>query len=397
MGGMGTHVHYLAQRLVKAGCRVLVLVFGPTGGPVVLDGRFECTEQDSMLVCSCNPPESCMARDFSQAIHYFRDYFMNAVANLLQQRGETIDLIHCHDWMSYFLGDSLRGFLRKPLVSTAHSVFLPYQWGWGSSASQHAIQIDTDMCRRSDRLITVSQSMRQGILDAYDADAGRIRVIPNGLDTEMFQPRLSTVEKAALRQKLTPGAEHVIVFAGRIMPQKGLRALLYSAERVLARVPRVTYLIVGKRNPHAATLQEHITKNGLENSIRILDMQSREELARIYEIATLAVVPSLYEPFGYAATEAMAAGVPVVASRCGGLAEIIEDRVSGVLIPVDLDRYGFYEPDTAAFAEAQVECLLNPTWARRMAEAGRRRVQQMYGIDQMIESTLSFYHEILGP
>jgi glycosyltransferase involved in cell wall biosynthesis len=109
------------------------------------------------------------------------------------------------------------------------------------------------------------------------------------------------------------------------------------------------------------------------------------------------VVPSIYEPFGYAAVEAMAAGKPVVASNTGGLAEIIEDEKSGLLVPlVPLDaQTGIYDVDVSGLVSAQLRICEDPELAGRLGERARERILALFNVDQMVEGTLKIYSKIV--
>jgi len=130
--------------------------------------------------------------------------------------------------------------------------------------------------------------------------------------------------------------------------------------------------------------------------MKLLGQLPRKQLAALYQVADLTLVPSIYEPFGYAAIEAMAAGVPVVATRIGGLAEIIEDGVTGLLVPIEQHPAGPYKIDIQSLVEAQLSLLTDEARAREIGKAARQSVTNRFTRETMIESTLGIYRKTVS-
>jgi glycosyltransferase involved in cell wall biosynthesis len=165
--------------------------------------------------------------------------------------------------------------------------------------------------------------------------------------------------------------------------------------RVLAQNAEVRYLIVGGSDDRGyvdlvMSLAQHHPK--LKEAVDFLGSVPRNELAGIYKCAAAVVVPSLYEPFGYAALEPMALGKPVIASATGGLAEIIEDEVSGILIPLIKKQHtDTYDLDMDKLVSAQLRVLSDSQLALLLGENARLRARQEFSVEKMIMGTLSTY------
>jgi glycosyltransferase involved in cell wall biosynthesis len=202
-----------------------------------------------------------------------------------------------------------------------------------------------------------------------------------------------------LRQTVAPNQDKIILFAGRLTPQKGITALFKAAEIVIREYPHVRYLLVGEPDyPAAVDMLDSLKQKHrrVMEKTKLLGKLPREQVALLYQIADLAVVPSVYEPFGYAATEAMAAGVPIVATRVGGLAEIIEDARSGLLVPVFEQETGLHEVDVEALALAQLRVLRDEALAQRLSAAGQERVRTKFSLERMVSGTLTVYRQALA-
>lgn len=401
-GGLGTHVAELARGHVRRGCRVTVLA--PTSGAAAIHQDGEITIH---LFCL-----SGLARDpsISNFIKETKKQAAEFGRALLDGGGALPDLIHCHDWTSIAAARELGGLLGRPVVGTVHLLQHPlYAW-WGVTASPDVVTQERDLCCESDALITVSKSMCAVVRHTYQIPEERIRVVYNGLNAEQFnRPRVDREKLEELRLSLAAPDEKIVIFAGRLVPQKGVAALLASAARVVAAGQKVRYVLVGGNgyfDPNRSPQQEqarileslqcdHPAEAELWGHVKVLGIIPRAHLAMLYQVADLAVVPSIYEPFGYVAAEAMAAGLPVVATDVGGLPEIIRHGRTGWLVPVRVNEHGLHEVDVAELTEAQLILLSDEALARQLGEAGRSHVLANFNTERMIESTLSVYRQTI--
>ncbi|MDQ1522961.1 MAG: alpha-maltose-phosphate synthase [Pyrinomonadaceae bacterium] len=403
-GGLGTHVSELAQGLARAGCEVTVLA--PTVGESVTHRHGRIVVQLISLAGVAGNPS------VEKFIGEITNYASAFGRRMLAEGGARADIIHCHDWTSISAACELGRVLELPVVGTVHLLQHPLFAWWGVAAKPEIVKQERALCREADALITVSHSMSRVIRDTYQIPAERLHVVHNGLDAEQFlNLNLSREQIAELRAGLqTSPDEKIVLFAGRLTPQKGLDALLESAARVVAVNPKVRYVVVGgngyfdpRLSPQQAQAQilqslqaEYPQHARLWDRIKIMGMIPRAQVAMLYRAADLAVVPSIYEPFGYAAVEAMAAGLPVVATDAGGLSEIVLDGETGLLVPVHTDERGLRAVDVEKLASAQLTILEDDARAAQFGEAGRRRVAETFSPERMIQSTLQVYGQVIA-
>ncbi len=228
------------------------------------------------------------------------------------------------------------------------------------------------VARRLDRIVTVSEASRSEIERHFGIPEKQVPVVYNGTDTELFRPHPEVKKRFEL------------IFVGRTEDRKkGIGTLLAA----LARLPKpVTLRIVDGRIPEDGLVPQLIRRYRLEGRVRFQKrFLERSELAREYAAAQVAVVPSFFEGFGFPASEAMACGLPVVASASGALPEVIgSDGAAGRLVP---------PRDPIALARAIGALLFDPECAQRMGAAARRRIQQVFRWDQAAASLIEVLTE----
>lgn len=395
VGGLGAHVQELATGLARAGHSVEVRVSTIAAG--------ESRPEPNVTVTPVAPsyiPKILSGAEFLRQLESFNnDLFEHGKAQL-DKGAPAPDVVHCHEGFLFQAARRLGELYGAPVVGTLHLLAEPCSRWFGMPTIPPLVAFERALCDGVHRLITVSQSM-QGLIETVHPQArGRIRVVYNGLDVSLFQRKEAlAAETEALRARLVEPGERVVIFGGRLIQQKGVTALLESSLRVAARVPKVKYLIAGTSFPMPEVpeitgfLEAHPE---MKSRVKFLGKLPREQLAALYSLASLAVVPSLYEPFGYAAVEAMAAGVPVVASNAGGLAEIIQHEETGLLVPVHSREDERREVDVEQLTSAQVRLLEDEALARRLGEHGRRSVEGRFSQERMARETVEVYRETIA-
>jgi glycosyltransferase involved in cell wall biosynthesis len=237
--------------------------------------------------------------------------------------------------------------------------------------------------------------MRSIVQHTYGIPDCKITVVYNGMDVKAFSnANISAQQLSRLREAVAPSGEKIVLFAGRLNPQKGVSAIFESIPRVLECYPGVKYLFAGEPDSQdfAAKLREMLDKNPIVKSkTLLLGKLSRPRLAALYKIAAVALVPSVYEPFGYAAIEAMAARVPLVATAAGGLAEIVENERTGLSVAVYVEENGSRTVDVAGLASATNRLLDDREFAHQMALAAEERAHEVFGLENMIRATRAVY------
>ena len=291
------------------------------------------------------------------------------------------DVVHTHTWYVGLGGMLVQSIHGVPLVVTLHSMEPLRPWkadqlGTGYAVSSWAERLAVE---RADRVIAVSAQMRDDILRHFHVDPGRVTVLHNGVDAEAFArtERRDALDRHGVR---APYA----LFVGRISEQKGIFQLLEAARSL----PAGVQLVLCASSPDTPELlaRLEVAVAGRPEIHWINAMVPVPEVVQLYSHAAVFVCPSIYEPFGLINLEAMACGTPVVASRVGGIPEVVVDGETGRLV----------EPgDVAALGQALREVLADPARARRMGEAGRRRVEAHFSWDRIADRTMTVYREAI--
>lgn len=238
--------------------------------------------------------------------------------------------------------------------------------------------------------IAVSKAVASGFTDVRDKNEKptKCKISHNGIDIESFQQRLT--ECSLTEHDLGLQADHypVVTTIGRLSPYKGVDTFIQAAHLVRQEFPQALFLIVGTAwkdsTMYVSHLERLVHNLGLNFCIRFLGQ--RDDVPGILARSDILVSAAQFEPFGLTVIEGMAAGLPVVATRCGGLEEIITDGEDGFLVPVG---------NASAMAEAILSLARNPDLAREMGKRGHRKVERDFSIERHVEDVLSFYEEIL--
>ncbi|MFE8014631.1 glycogen synthase [Streptomyces antibioticus] len=303
---------------------------------------------------------------------------------------EGRDLVHSHTWYAALAGHLAKELYGVPHVVTAHSLEPLRPWkaeqlGGGYALSSWA---ERTAVEAADAVIAVSSAMREDILACYPTLApDRVRVVHNGIDTGLYRPGHGT--DALTRIGLDPDRPFVL-FVGRITRQKGVPQLL----RAVRDIDPAAQVVLCAGAPDTPEIEQEFrdlfaalsrARDGVHWIPRMLP---RPEVIQLLTHAAVFVCPSVYEPLGIVNLEAMACGTPVVASRVGGIPEVVEDGVTGTLVTVD-------EEFETGLARALDALIGDPEAGRRMGEAGRARAVGEFGWDAVARRTVALYEEIL--
>jgi len=292
------------------------------------------------------------------------------------------DVVHTHTWYVGLGGMLVQSIHDVPLVVTLHSLEPMRPWkadqlGTGYAVSSWAERLAVE---RAARVIAVSAQMRTDILAHFRIAAERVVVLHNGVDADAFA---RTERRDALaRHGVRPP---YVLFVGRISEQKGIFQLLEAARSL----PEGVQLVLCASSPDTPELLRRLegAVAGRSQVHWINAMVPVPDVVQLYSHAAVFVCPSVYEPFGLINLEAMACGTPVVATRVGGIPEVVADGETGWLVEPD---------DPAALASALREALADPERARRLGDAGRRRVEAHFSWDRIAGRTLDVYREAIA-
>jgi len=210
-------------------------------------------------------------------------------------------------------------------------------------------------------------------------------VIPNGVSTAAFDA-LEGVDLADFRRNYARPHEKIVFHVGRIVYEKGIETLIRSVPAVLASMPDTVFVIAG-RGPELEAMRALVASLHLEHRVKMPGFVSEEDRNRLFRVADCAVFPSLYEPFGIVALEAMAARVPVVASEVGGLREVVTHGETGITV---------YPGDPASCAWGITHTLQHPEWAAMRVQNALHQVRTVFNWDVIASQTESVYRRVVA-
>ena len=371
IGGLGRHVDALTRALVAAGHEVhLISRSHPDAPATETRGGLHVTRVDA------SPP----AVPFEDLVPWVLA-FNTAVlaAGVRSARTHRFDVVHAHDWLVASAGVELARILDVPLVGTVHATEYGRHQGHLPGPMNHLIHaIEGWFVEHSDRTVVCSTYMHEQIRTLFGAPEDRVDVIPNGVEVDALSPPTDAVR--ALRRTLADDDTRLVLFAGRLEYEKGVQTVLHALERLATRVGPVRFLIAGI-GTYSDELRRLVSELGLEHRVHFTGFLEERDLRLHYAAADVAVAPSIYEPFGLVATEAMACGTPVVASDTGGLREILAGGTGLTFPPQDAEQ----------LADRIAEVLVDSTLAAGLVARGQARIRALYDWGDVATRTVETY------
>ncbi|MEZ4674284.1 MAG: glycosyltransferase family 4 protein [Caldilineaceae bacterium] len=379
VGGIGKHVADLLP--VLAGLSV-------DGTPVAIDlltpayGGGMPVEQlnDYCTIYRVEMPAVDVLDHYNSVIannQYLVDYARAQLAH------RSYDLIHIHEWLTGVAGIALKHAWRLPLLATIHGTERGRHQGYLTSyTSQQINQLEWEICFESWRIIVCSQFMREELYQYFNVPADKIDIIPNGVNAVLGSD-CTDMELTNLRWQYAPNGERLLFFVGRIVYEKGVQVLIRAMPRILAKYPNTKLLIAGKNGQKLWSLAYELN---VEKSVEFLGFISDRDRDCIYHIVDAAVFPSLYEPFGIVALEAMACHCNVIASHVGGLREVVEHLRNGLTV---------YPNDPLSVAWAVDQLFSNPATAKRWQLYAQDKTLPQFRWSHIAEQTAMLYHKLI--
>src|SRR5437764_6365625 len=318
-GGLARHVRKLAENLVRQGVDVHVLTRGHEESPPE-------EEMEGVVVHRVREPKR--PRDLSEFVAWIEHMNADMLAAGVELGDRfDFDLVHGHDWLVAVAGAHLARRFRCPLAVTIHATEYGRHQGWVDKHPQsHIHGVERWMANRAERVVTCSSYMREHVADIYGLEEERIGVIPNGIDPTELVP---VDDLGALRARYAAPTERLVLLVGRLVYEKGFQLALEALPGLIERLGDVRFIVAGSGTAEQ-DLRRQASELGLDEHGTFVGWIGDDVLHSLYRIADLTVVPSIYEPFGLVALEAMASGCPCLVADTGGLREVVPHEDVGL-------------------------------------------------------------------
>ena len=304
----------------------------------------------------------------------------------LWEESGPFDLVHVHDWLVAFAGAALKRHYKVPLLSTMHATERGRGRGrLGSDQARAIHHVEWWLTFESWRVIACSEFMADEIAGYFQCPRSKIDVIPNGVDTARFD-RLEGQDLTQFRARFALPSEQIVFSVGRVVYEKGMQVLVKAMPLVVAQQPSAKAILAGK-GPELESLRSLAWSSGVGEKVFVVGFVSDADRDRLFKVSDCAVFPSLYEPFGIVALEAMAARCPVVVSEVGGLRDVVRHAETGITV---------YPDDPASLAWGIVHTLQHPEWAAARASNAYRTVRDEYNWQRIAESTARVYERVIA-
>jgi glycogen(starch) synthase len=376
-GGLARHVRKLSEGLVELGKEVHVLSRGGEESP---------PEEVVAGVVIQRVREPRRPTDLGEFVAWVErmNADMLAAGVELGDRYE-FDLVHGHDWLVAMACDHLARRFRVPLITTIHATEHGRHQGWvDKHPRSHIHGVERWIANRSDRVIACSYYMREQIADIFGVEEERIEVIPNGIDPGDLQWQ-DGAELERLRGEFAAADQKLVLLIGRLVYEKGFQLALEAMPRLIERLPGTRFLVAGS-GTHEEALRHQASELGLMEHGSFLGWIGDDVLHSLYRIADVCVIPSIYEPFGLVALEAMASGCPCIVADTGGLREVVPHEEAGL-------RFRARDPE--ALAEVTIRVLSDDELGRRLVAEAYEHVRRFDWAD-VAERTSGIYAELAG-
>ena len=376
VGGLGEHVANLVPALASQGVEVHLITPRWAGGPSEERG-------EGYWIHRVDPP-TFDAPDIHTAAWQTNLVMEKHAENLWRSTG-PFDLLHGHDWLAAFAPVALKRSVKTPLVATIHATERGRNQGQVRGETSQAINnVEWWLTYEAWRVICCSRFMAGEVGGYFQVPADKVDVIPNGVNADRYT-RWQRQDLVGFRGMYALPEEEIIYNVGRVVPEKGVGVLVEAMPRILAQYPRAKLVVAGTGG-YANALRQRASELGVAHKVLLTGYIADEDRDRLYRVAACAAFPSLYEPFGIVALEAMAAQTPVVVSEVGGLAEVVRHGETGITV---------YPNNPESLAWGILHTLQRPDWARQRAENAYRMVLEEYNWTVIARRTAEVYRRVV--
>ncbi len=298
-------------------------------------------------------------------------------------RDIAFDLIHVHDWLPGQAGIELMELCKVPLLATFHATESGRHYGHlHSPLSQKIHGMEERLCQQAWNVIVCSYFMRDSLMHMFQRPEEHFHVIPNGIQWQSIA-HCNVESLKQLEAQFKAHDEFLLLFIGRPVPEKGLHVLLDAMPAILSKYPQARLVVVGQDSHQWYDI---VQDRGLGHAVFLLGYVDDQKRNCLLKVADAAVFPSLYEPFGIVALEAMAAECPVIVSSVGGLNEVVEHEKTGLTV---------YPNDPGSIFWAVDQILMHPIPTRRRAKRAFFLVRDQFSWVRITKRTLHVYEHLI--
>ena len=373
IGGISNHVYYLSHALSNLGHEVHVVTCGENNAPY--------KEIDNGVFVHRVEPFKIFTDDFIKWVMHLNFAMIEETTKLINKIGR-VDIIHAHDWLTVYAAKSLKNSFKIPMVSTIHATENGRNKGIKTEMQAYISTAEWLLSFESWKIVGCSNYMKNEIATVFSSPQDKIWVIPNGVDASSFQFSFDWLK---FRRNYALDEEKIVLYVGRHVYEKGIQILIESVSEIIKTYSNAKIVIAGK-GPMTVELKRRINELNLDDKVLFTGYITEDEKNKLYRVSNVAVFPSLYEPFGIVALEAMAAGCPVVVSDVGGLSEIIEHGRSGMKAIAG---------SSESLKENICRILSNDGLASYIREDAMRIIDERYLWGKIAETTTEMYKLVL--
>ncbi len=307
---------------------------------------------------------------------------INGSCNGDDNDGTKIDIIHAHDWIVAYCAKVLKHSYKIPMVCTIHATEHGRNGGIYNEMQRYIHNVEWFLTYEAWKVICNSNFMKDELGNIFSIPEEKIKVIPNGVDIKKYEKLERDIE---FRRNFANDNEKIIFFVGRLVQEKGVHILIDAIPKIVRSYNDIKVVIVGKGNQFDY-LKYRAQENGIDQKVYLTGYMCDDDLQKLYKCIDIAVFPSLYEPFGIVALEAMATNIPVVVTDIGGLNEIVEHGGNGMKA---------YAGNSNSLADCIIELLYNPLLCERLKENARKKILERYNYDIIAKKTIEIYESIV--
>lgn len=374
VGGLSTHVYYLVHELSKLGHEVHLITCE--------QGEAPKEEIDNGIHIYRVTPYKLDTDDFIKWVMQLNFAMIELGSKLIIDQG-GFELIHSHDWLTCFSSKVLKSSHNIPSVCTIHATEYGRNNGIKTDMQKYISSTERMLSYESLKVIVCSEYMKKQVAELFKTPVENIEIIPNGVNSKEFK---EDFEFAKFRKNYAEEDEKIVFYIGRHVFEKGIHLLIEAALGILSGNNRTKFIIGGK-GPMTEELKVRVEQLGISDRFNFLGYMEDEIRNKLYRVADVAVFPSLYEPFGIVALEAMSAGCPVVVSDTGGLAEIVKHEVNGMKC---------YSGSSTSLGDNILIILNNVELAKFIRENALKEIKEKYEWKKIAEDTVKVYEKVIS-